>query len=78
MRWCSGSTSIEVSTPSGRMPRSSHRPERPVPVPTSTTARAAIAEARKRSAEPTPGEIGTQPSTFAAERASAITSSSAT
>ena len=59
MRWCSGSTSIEVSTPSGRMPRSNHRPERPVPVPTSTTARAVTADARKRSAEPTPAEIGT-------------------
>ena len=47
-----------------------------MPVPTSTTARAATAEARKRRAAPTPGETGSHPSTAAAERASAITSSS--
>ena len=48
-RWCSASMSTVVSTPSGRMPRSSHSPETPVPVPISTTARASSTEARKRS-----------------------------
>ena len=57
-RWCSASMSTVVSTPSPRIPRSSHSPDTPVPVPTSTTARASSTEARKRSAAPPPGPIG--------------------
>ena len=47
-RWCSGSTSIEVSTPSAAIPRSSHSPLTPAPVPISTTARAPIARGQER------------------------------
>ena len=58
-RWCSASMSTVVSTPSARMPRSSQRPETPVPVPISTTARASRTEARKRSAAPLPSRPAT-------------------
>ena len=76
-RWCSGSLSTVVSTPSGRMPRSSHSPDTPAPVPTSTTARAATVAARKRSAAPPPVPIGTQPSSRPRRRAAWSTASSA-
>ena len=77
-RWCSASVSTVVRTPSGRMPRSSHRPETPVPVPISTTARASRTEARKRSTAPPPDPIGETPTSSARARAEARTSSSAT
>ena len=53
-RWCSFSKSIVVSTPSSRIPRSSHPPLTPVPVPTSTTALALPTAATSRSAAPRP------------------------
>ena len=50
-----------VSTPSGRMPRSSQTPLTPVPVPISTTARALPAAASSRSAAPAPGVTASRP-----------------
>jgi hypothetical protein len=55
IRWCSFSTSMVVSTPSARMPRSSQTPLTPVPVPISTTALALPAAASSRSTRPRPG-----------------------
>ncbi len=54
-RWCSLSASTEVSTPSGRMPDSSHSDETPAPVPSSMTDLAPRAAASSRRAAPVAG-----------------------
>ncbi|MCY1554263.1 hypothetical protein D9M68_908260 [compost metagenome] len=77
-RWCSASTSTVVRTPSGRIPRSSHTPDTPVPVPISTIERASSTAARKRSVAPVPAPIGTTPTSSARARAATRTSSSST
>jgi hypothetical protein len=60
------------------MPRSSQRPETPVPVPISTTARASRIEARNPRTAPPPEPIGVTPTSSARDRALARISSSAT
>ena len=57
-RWCSASMSTVVSTPSGRMPRSSQSPETPVPVPISTTARASSTRGEEAQRGAAAGPIG--------------------
>ncbi len=61
-----------VSTPSARIPRSSHTPLTPVPVPTSTTARAL------RNAAPAPAVTASRPTSRARLRAVRRTRSSVT
>jgi len=76
MRWYPASTSIVVSTPSERMPRSSQSPLTPVPVPISTTERAPPAAASKRSVAPAAGATGARPTSAASPRAARSTRSS--
>jgi len=77
-RWCSGSLSMVVRTPSAGMPASSHSVDTPLPVPTSTTARAAEAATSIRRAAPVPGSTGEHPSSTPRPRARSVASSSTT
>src|SRR5665647_3189286 len=61
-RWCSASVSMVVSTPSGFIPASNHRPATPAPVPISTTADARTVAASMASSAPVPGEGALVPS----------------
>ena len=76
--WYSGSVSTLVSTPPGRMPRSSQMPELPQPVPISTTALAAIAVAKNRNAAPVAGVTGLVPPISSAAMRAVSSGSSST
>jgi hypothetical protein len=72
-RSCSGSPSSAVSTPSARIPRSSHSPARPPPLPIDTTERASMPAASTASAAPTAGCTGGEPASWEArDRAASI------
>ncbi|SHS73153.1 Uncharacterised protein [Mycobacteroides abscessus subsp. abscessus] len=76
LRWCSGSTSMVVSTPSSRIPERSHNPLTPAPVPTSTTALPPDRRAKTLRSAPTAGVTGSAPRSTARSRAAATMSSS--
>jgi hypothetical protein len=62
----SASLSSTVSTPSGRMPSSSHSSATPPPLPIDTTVRAAAPAARTARVAPTAGVTGGAPASPAA------------
>ena len=78
-RWCSDSTSMVVSTPSGVIPPSSHSALTPVPVPDlGHRVRPAGGGEHRAARRPSPAETGVTPSSAARSRASAMASSSGT
>ena len=64
-----------MRTPSGRMPRSSHRPVTPPPLPIDTTDRAETLAARTDSIAPTDGATGGGPGNRSARARAAPISS---